>query len=104
MQDQGIAEHIAELRLEAETLRYNAPDSENYRHHAAARLDGLATALESLLAERAVMREAIDLALRCTPFVRLVGDDAFEVGFDCGDPFEILRTALQGASATMEKG
>jgi hypothetical protein len=43
-----VVEHIGELRLEAETLRYNAPDERNYRHQTADRLERLADALAAL--------------------------------------------------------
>lgn len=52
-------------------------------------VDEAATALEALRAENERLREAISMALKCTPHVR----DGVII-YDCGDPWEILRKAF----------
>lgn len=41
-------------------------------------------------AKLAKAREGMEMALSCTPFVY-----AGQIGYDCGDPYEVLRQALK---------
>lgn len=51
------------------------------------------------------LREAIELALNCTPLIAIAGvrlnQPVHKIVYDCGDPWEILRAAL---SESYEKG
>lgn len=41
------------------------------------------------------LREAIRLALRCTPFIAVDDDGVPTIQHDCGDPWDILIKALE---------
>lgn len=41
------------------------------------------------------LREAIRLALRCTPFIAVDDDGVPSIRHDCGDPWDILIKALE---------
>jgi hypothetical protein len=50
-------------------------------------------AITALRARVAELEEAVRNALSCTPHI-CVGQDGYEIRYDCGDPWEILRSAL----------
>lgn len=56
------------------------------------RLAEAADELARLRAENEALREAVKIALTCTPSAR-----NGEVIYDCGNPWEILSTALEGS-------
>lgn len=71
-----------------------------YSAEIADQLPALLDELEAVWAENARMREAIELALCCTPSIRSTPSqfhghgDIRTIVYDCGDPWEILRAAL----------
>lgn len=65
---------------------------------AAAARDHIAKNRQSSTEEVERLREAITRALQCTPHVQYAHNAEATIVYDCGDPWENLRTALTGAS------
>lgn len=91
-----LGQRVVELENEADRLR--------------ALNSALNTASTTTRGEDARLREAIEMALACTPSIRVSKGDQGQpvpvIQYDCGDPWEILRAALQGDAAhtSQEKG